>query len=139
MYKESKDVLKAVREKHEDRLQNHLMSQGSFFSNIIKYSTSTFNSLWSTVQNKLPKNIFSFTIRYINNSLSTRKNLLKWGFSPTPDCSFCSGQETLLHVIAGCQKYLNDGRFTWRHDSVLNFLTSALCVEPVHHSSHSVN
>ncbi|CAB4032436.1 Hypothetical predicted protein [Paramuricea clavata] len=69
---------------------------------------------------------FNFTIRYINNTLPTRKNLLKWGLSSTSDCSFCSSPETLLHVIAGCKTYLDEGRFTWRHDSVLNFLASTL-------------
>ena len=37
------------------------------------------NRIWSTCQSKLPKNIFNFTNRYINNSLPTRKNLNKWG------------------------------------------------------------
>jgi hypothetical protein len=74
-------------------------------------STSTFNSLWSSVQSKLPKNFFNFTIRYINNTLPTRKNISKWGLSSTSDCSFCSSN-------------LDEGRFTWRHDSVLNFLAS---------------
>ena len=32
----------------------------------------------------------------------------------------------MLHVIAGCKSYLNEGRYTWRHDSVLNFLASSL-------------
>lgn len=123
-YKNTKDVF--FRKEHEERLQHHLISQGSFFSNIIKYSTLSFNSTWSSVQSKLPKNIFNFTIRYINNTLPTRKNLVKWGISPTSDCSFCLQPETLLHVIAGCQTYLNEGRFTWRHDSVLNFIASSL-------------
>ena len=34
--------------------------------------------------------------------------------------------ETLLHVVAGCKTYLDEGRYTWRHDSVLNFLASTL-------------
>ncbi|CAB3977663.1 Hypothetical predicted protein [Paramuricea clavata] len=75
IYKDTKDVLKAVRKENEQRLQNHLISQGSFFSSIMNHSTSTFNSLWSAVQSKLPKNIFNFTIRYINNTLPTRKKL----------------------------------------------------------------
>ena len=58
IYKDTKDVLKAVRKENEERLQNHLISQGSFFSSIMNNSTSTFNSLWSSVQSKLPKNIF---------------------------------------------------------------------------------
>ncbi|CAB3993797.1 Hypothetical predicted protein, partial [Paramuricea clavata] len=32
--------------------------------------------------------------------------------------------ETLLHIVAGCQFYLD--RFTWRHNSVLNFLAHQL-------------
>ena len=32
--------------------------------------------------------------------------------------------ETLLHVVAGCQSYLQ--RFTWRHDSILNFIAETL-------------
>ncbi|CAB3984581.1 Hypothetical predicted protein [Paramuricea clavata] len=62
----------------------------------------------------------------MNHTLPTRKNLSKWGLSSTSDCSFCSSPETLLHVIAGCKTYLDEGRFTWRHDSVLNFLASTL-------------
>ena len=63
---------------------------------------------------------------YINNALPTRKNLLKWGLSSTSDCSSCLQPETLLHVVAGCKTYLDEGRYTWRHDSVLNFLASTL-------------
>ena len=121
-YKNTKDVLSTVRKQHEDKLKHHLISQGSFFSNIIKYSTTSFNSIWSSVQSKLPKNIFNFTIRYINNTLPTRKNLHKWGISTTSACAFCLYPESLLHVVAGCNTYLNEGRFTWRHDSVLNLI-----------------
>ena len=112
MYKNTKDVLKAFRNDNEQRLQNHLILQGSFFSIVIKNSTSSFNSLWSSAQSRIPKNIFNFTIRYINNSLPTRKNMVRWGLSSSADCSFCSSPESLLHVISGCKEYLNEGRFT---------------------------
>ena len=118
-YRNTKDVLNHIRKQHEDKLQHHLISQGSFFSSIMKHSTSSLNSLWSSVQSKLPRNIFNFTIKYINNTLPTRKNLLKWGISSTSECSFCCEPESLLHVVAGCKTYLCEGRFTWRHDSVL--------------------
>ena len=126
IYTNTKDVLKAFREKNEQRLQNNLIPQGSFFSNIVKNSTLTFNSLRSSVHSELPKNIFNFTVRYINNSLPTRKNLVKWGLSSSADCSFCCCPESLLHVISGCKTYLDEGRFTWRHNSVLNFIASSL-------------
>ena len=40
------------------------------------------------------------------------------------ECSFCLHPETLLHVVAGCGSCLN--RFTWRHDSILNFIANNL-------------
>ncbi|CAH3016538.1 unnamed protein product, partial [Porites evermanni] len=38
--------------------------------------------------------------------------------------SFCLNPESLLHVVAGRQQYLD--RFTWRHDSILNFTAKSL-------------
>ena len=57
-------------------------------------------------------------------SLPTRENMARWGLSQSPDCSFCLNPESLLHAVAGCQQYLN--RFTWRHDSILNFIAKSL-------------
>ena len=122
VYMNTKEVLKAIHDEHEDRLKNLLISQGSFFSNIIENLLSKINSVWSLAQHDLPKNIFNFTIRYINNSLSTRKNLVKWDMSPTSDCSLCLLPETLLHVVSGCNIYLVEGRYTWHNDPILNFL-----------------
>ena len=123
-YNSTKKVLKSFRQDQEDKLNNKLLHQGSFFSSISKFSLSQVNRNWSTCQSKLPKNIFNFTNRYINNSLPTRKNLNKWGVSASSECSFCLHPETLLHVVAGCGSCLN--RFTWRHDSILNFIANNL-------------
>ena len=124
VYNSTKEVIKQFRSSQEDKLENHLTSQGSFFSSITKFSLSQVNMIWSTCQSKLPKNIFNFTIRYINNTLPTRKNLVRWGLSSSTECSFCLNPESLLHVVAGCNSYLN--RFSWRHDSVLNFIANFL-------------
>ncbi len=123
-YNSTKEVIKQFRSSQEDKLENHLTSQRSFFSSITKFSLSQVNIIWSTCQSKLPKNIFNFTIRYINNTLPTRKNLARWGLSSSTECSFCLNPESLLHVVAGCNSYLN--RFSWRHDSVLNFIANFL-------------
>ena len=82
-------------------------------------------TLSSSAQGTLPKNIFNFTVKYINNTLPTKKNLCRWGLSSTSDCSLCVKPESLLHVVARCT-YLNDGRFTWRHDSLHLFIAKSL-------------
>ena len=123
-FKSTKEVIKSFRESQEDKLENQLKCQGSFFSSITKFSLPQVNCIWSFCQSKLPRNIFNFSIRYINNSLPTRKNLQKWGLSTSSECSFCLNPESLLHVVAGCSFYLE--RFTWRHDSILNFIANNL-------------
>ena len=130
VYKSTKQVLKDFRSGQEDKLQNRLTSQGSFFANITKFSLSQLTKIWSASQSNLPKNIFNFTVRYMNNSFPTRQNLTRWGITPTSGCCKCLAPETLLHVVAGCQSYLD--RFTWRDDSILNFL--ATCLQTVNSS-----
>ena len=67
----------------------------------------------------MPRNIFNFMIKCLNNTLPTKKNLHKWSLSDSPSCSFCLRLETLQHVVSSCNSYLADGRYTWRHYSVL--------------------
>ena len=67
-----------------------------------------------------------FSIKYLNNTLPTRKNLCKWSLSQSAACSFCLQSETLQHVISSCRCYLEEGRYTWRHNSVLLYLANTL-------------
>ena len=124
VYTTTKEILKSFNSQQQNKLQNHLGVQGSFFSSVNNFSLKNINSLWSKSQSNLPNNIYNFIIRYINNSLPTRRNLTKWGIMSNSDCSFCLKPETLLHVVAGCQSYLP--QFTWKHDSVLNFKAKTL-------------
>ena len=70
----------------------------------------------------MPRNIFHFIIKYLNNTLPTKKNLYKCSLSDSPSCSFCLNPETLQHIVWSCNSYLADGRYTWRHNSVILFL-----------------
>ena len=72
----------------------------------------------------MPRNIFNFSIKYLNNALPTCKNLCRWAISQSSNCSFCLQSETLQHVISSCKSYLDEGRYTWRHNSVLLFLAN---------------
>ena len=50
--------------------------------------------------------------------------LQKWGLTSSSECSFSLRAESLLHVVAGCSSYIE--RFTWRHDSILQFIANNL-------------
>ena len=126
LYRNTKEALKTVQQEHKDRLQNILTSQGSLLSHLFNQDLPQINKLWSKLQGSMPQYIFNFTIRYLNNTLDAQKNLKKWNLSQTSYCSFCFLSETLLHVVAGWKKYLEQGRYTWRHNSILNILATSL-------------
>ena len=125
-YKNTKQILKAARQQHTEKLRSQLTSQGFIISFLLEHSMKSLNSLWSSAQSKLPKNIFNFSIRYLNNTLANRVSLYKWKLSQSSDCSFCTCPESLLHVVSGCKSYLEEGRYTWRHNSALRFVASTL-------------
>ena len=74
----------------------------------------------------MPENNYNFVNRYLNNSLLTLKNMLLWGTSNSMSCLDCGSSQTLLYVMSGCEKHLHQGRYTWRHNSVLRALASLL-------------
>ena len=39
-------------------------------------------------------------------------------------CGFCGNVQTLAHILSNCTTALDQGRFTWRHDSVLKTIVS---------------
>ena len=78
----------------------------------------------------MPKNIVNFSSKYLTNTLATHKNLFKWSIGQSSACSFYLQSETLQHIVSICKSYLNQGRYTWRHDSVLNFIANTLLALP---------
>ena len=58
---------------HAGKLQSKLPSQGFIISFLLEKSLKRLNSLWSKAQSGLPTNIFNLSIRYLNNTLATKK------------------------------------------------------------------
>ena len=46
-------------------------------------------------------------------------NLKRWGKRTSDRCPFCGNIQTLAHILSNCTVALDQGRFTWRHNSVL--------------------
>ena len=97
-YKDTEQVLKAVRQQHTNKLQPQLTSQG--------FTMKSLNSLRSSGERKLPKNISSLSIRYLNNVLTNNMNIHKWKLSQSSDYSFCLRPKSLLLVVSGCKSHL---------------------------------
>ena len=118
--------MNAIQSDTEDCILCDLTSQGFILSSIFLHASSNTHSLWSKVKKNMPKNIFNFTIKYINNTLGTIKNLHKWSLSSTSACSFCFQSETLQHIFSSCKSFLDDSRYPWCHNSVPSYLDKSL-------------
>ena len=72
------------------------------------------------------KKYIQFHDKVSKQHLPTRKNLYKWSLSDSPSCSFCLYPETLQQVVSSCKSYLEDERYTWRHNYVLLHIANSL-------------
>jgi len=81
---------------------------------------------FKSIIHDLPRNVAKFLTNACIDTLPTNSNLLRWKKRNSPACKLCGNKETLLHVLNNCKLMLNQGRYTWRHNSVLNFIYNAL-------------
>ena len=74
---------------------------------------------WKSFMWDVPQGVLKFAINAGINTLPTFDNLKRWGKRTNDRCPFCGNIQTLLHVLSNCGTALEQGRYTWRHNSVL--------------------
>ena len=78
---------------------------------------------WRRLIHGLDDGELQFNLRVISNTLPTPDNLRRWGQNEVdPACPLCGRPATLRHILNSCSVALHQGRYTWRHDSVLEVL-----------------
>jgi len=80
---------------------------------------------WGDIWKNEPLRL-SFRIRSVYDLLPTPANLCRWGLTDDPKCSLCDRPGTLEHVLSTCSTSLTQGRYRWRHDTVLRELADWL-------------
>ena len=72
-------------------------------------------------------------MRSSTNILATPDNLRRWKKIANDSCKMCAKpnfpphKATLMHILNMCETFLGENeRFTWRHDSVLQYITLTL-------------
>ena len=74
----------------------------------------------------IPQGVLKFAINAGINTLPTFDNLKRWGKRVNDRCPFCGNIQTLLHVLSNCNSSLDQGRYTWRHNSVLQCIVDTV-------------
>jgi hypothetical protein len=69
-----------------------------------------------------------FAVNSSIDMLPTFTNLRKWGKHALVNCQLCGNmvKQMLFHVLVHRKHTLDQGRLTWRHDSVLNHIADCL-------------
>ena len=96
-----------------------LTFQGSFMDLLIEEKE---NVTWQSIASNVPKGVLSFALKATVNGLNTPDNLVRWGKRKLNRCDLCGNRSDLMHVLNWCPVALKEGRFTWRHNSVLNYM-----------------
>jgi hypothetical protein len=100
-----------------------LVQQGNFLK-LLEIEKSDLT--WRSIMFDLPRGVLSFAVRSAIDYLPTFKNLKTWGKRFNTKCTRCGNHESLLHVLNNCPLSLNQGRYTWRHNSILRHTLTTL-------------
>ena len=121
---------KAVKERvvyeNERKLHEHvktLVKQGNYID-ILK--TAKMDATWQSFMYNLPKGTMKFLLNSCLDTLPTLANLHQWNKSPTDRCPHCRNRQNTFHILNCCSTYLNQGRYTWRHNNILHYIISLL-------------
>ena len=115
-------ISKALEKKRQESVWNNFMElkeQNILIKSIVNICSSRAISQWQKTVQILPPNIFCFCRRYLVSSLPTNANLARWRKIASENYSLCGIKQTQRHVVSFCSSVLSNGRFTWRHNSVL--------------------
>ena len=118
-YLSTRDAIKKIRSRTETQIKEELTTQSLVIKAIWEQGCTKYNTSWCKVLDCLPKNLYSFVTRYLSNCLANGTNAVKWGIAASAKCLFCNENQTLQHVISSCNVSLTEGRWNWRHDSIL--------------------
>ena len=94
------------------------------------------SKVWARIFTSLPAGQLSFLVRAGIDCLpSPSANLTRWRYQVSPSCPLYHARPcTTQHILNGCPTCLNQGRYTWRHDSILaeicRFLKTHLYLPP---------
>ena len=100
-----------------------LIMQGDFTKLLIEEKEDV---TWKSIIYNIPKGVLSFALNSATNTLPTPDNLRRWGKRMVSVCPLCSNQGTLEHILNFCSVALNQGRYTWRHNTVLNHIANTI-------------
>ena len=67
-----------------------------------------------------------FLLNAAIDTLPTAANLVRWKKSNSDKCKLCHGRQTTDHCLNICKVGFDTGRWTWRHNNIVNYIMECL-------------
>ena len=96
-----------------------LKEQNTIMKQLKVLCTGKVITQWNEIAEQMTANTYKFARKALIFSLPINTNLKHWNKISSDKCLLCNGRQTQLHVLNNCVTAVNDGRYTWRHDSIL--------------------
>ena len=90
-----------------------------------KWPTTCRKLSWNDIWSYQPLRL-AFLLKSVYDVLPSPTNLHRWGLKDDPSCKLCTKIGSLEHILSSCSKCLSQGRYRWRHDTVLRSLADSL-------------
>jgi hypothetical protein len=105
--------------RHTDKA-NSLFKQSEYikFSNLEQVDPE-----WKGLIYNMKKGTMQFLLNSLIHTLPTQNNLKLWNKTFSDSCKICKNRDSTLHCLNGCKTMLDQGRYTWRHDNIVRYIT----------------
>ena len=110
----------------QNKLQTHargLQVQGTLLTLV---SQEKEDMLWKSVMFQLKSGTLKFMLNASIDTLPTPANLKRWKYTSSDKCKLCGNRGTTNHYLNCCSIMLNTGRYTWRHNNLVNYIVTSV-------------
>ena len=83
--------------------------------------------IWKSYMFNLKQGTMKFLLNSAIDTLPTAANLFKWKKITSDKCKLCRCVQTTSHILNICKVSLDNGKFLWRHNNVINYVLN--CVD----------
>ena len=102
---------------------NTLLVQGEY----LKFSLQEKKDpVWKSFIWNLKKGTAKFLINSTIHTLPTQNNLKLWNKAASDKCHLCGNRDSTKHTLSACKVALDQGKYTWRQDSILQYVADSL-------------
>ena len=93
-----------------------------------RWTTPERSLSWADIWQYEPLRL-KFLLRSVYDVLPLPVNPCQWNLTDNLNCRPCEKRGTLDHILSSCRLALSQGRYRWRHDTVLRELAYILELE----------